>query len=213
MQIYKKSCKYARIILFYFKIFYYFLQQYWQVTEMNTFSERLQEVIKLHYGNTNSRFADKIGVDGGTVSRWISNPSTPNIRNDIRSRIREAGIDTDWLFEGVGSMLVNDKEDVATPPLRITPFNELPEDARQAVYNMTRSTLKELLTPGRLLQFCPNLTFYDADAVKDLSKEEINAFKQKSLDIVNKLYENVSKLREEYERNQINKNDNNSEIN
>lgn len=178
---------------------------------MKTFSERLQDLIKLHYGNTNSRFAEKIGVDGGTISRWLSKQVTPNIKNDIRNRIRDAGINTEWLFDGNGEMLMQDDKVEDPVPLRITPFNELPDHVRQAVFNSTRDTLKELINPNTLLQFCPNLTFYDIDAVKDLSKEEIEIFRLKSLSIINRFYENVSDLREKYERNQIDKNDKDTE--
>lgn len=71
---------------------------------MERFIDRIYELIQVKFENNNSLFSKVTDIDEGTVSKWKKSEHAPNIKNTTREKLKAAGINPDWLFDGVGQM-------------------------------------------------------------------------------------------------------------
>lgn len=64
-------------------------------------------------------FSDVLGIDYGSLSKYISNKVNLSINNLNYSNYKKIGINIDWLLTGEGEMFITDVAESA--PLQITP--------------------------------------------------------------------------------------------
>ena len=64
-------------------------------------------------------FSDVLGIDYGSISKYISNKVNLSINNLNYSNYKKIGINIDWLLTGEGEMFITDVAESA--PLQITP--------------------------------------------------------------------------------------------
>ena len=68
------------------------------------FGLRIRNFITKCYA-TEINFAEHIGIDYTSLSRYISERRTPNLK--IQLKFQEAGMSIDWMLNGTGSMFAN----------------------------------------------------------------------------------------------------------
>lgn len=168
-------------------------------------SKRLEVFLNLQGIDFND-FCRLAGIKTGNADKYVgesdSKKRKSTFKQDKRANFEKAGLNYNWYLTGQGEMLLSDE---LSKPMQITKV--LPTEIKQALTKEPAYTLSELLNPQKLLQNKPDLDFYVPEALKDLTLEEIEILKNKNIAIVNRLFENVIALRNEYERNQENKTD------
>lgn len=174
---------------------------------LKTPAERLEYFINTCFKDKNE-FAYKLGTTVNSLNSYIGSGQKSVYGDKYRPKLEELDLNLAWYLTGQGEMLMSDE---LSKPMQIT--KEFPPEVRSALSKAATYTLEERLMPNKLFENKPDLDFYDFDATKDLSIDKIKLLKQKNIDLLDRLFDNVIALREKYEKTQFNQNNQDTEIN
>jgi len=108
--------------------------------------ERLYSFISATY-NSQKKFAEILGVDEASVSRWIKNKSKPS--REMVEKLYEMGCSSDWLLYGEGDMYAGND---AGMYLAEQHGYQKQKDKTEEMYDMIKET-NRLLKEGLIRDF------------------------------------------------------------